>query len=162
MAEFGRGAALGAIAVAFMCGPFMVGCSDGADFEFHAPLLEATGVKLVSDDHKKSENLPERASLIMPPSYDLPTPGQPAAAQVAEAKLPKDPEQAKKTAAQKKAADHEKYCKEGEWNGKGGIGEFDKATGKEQRCPTKWGEALNKTFTNTSSSQPAGSAPAGN
>jgi hypothetical protein len=158
MAEFGRGAALGAIVVAFMCAPFMGGCSDGADFEFHAPILEATGVKLMSDDTRKSENLPERASLIMPPSNDLPPPGRPAAAQIAEAKLPNDPDHAKKTAAEKKKADLEKYCKEGDWSGKGGIGEFDKATGKEHRCPSKWGEALNKSFTNTSASQqPTGS-----
>ena len=88
----------------------------------------------------------------MPPSNELPVPGQPQAAQVAEAKLPNDPDQAKKTAAEKKKAENEKYCSEGDWSGKGGIGEFNKATGKEHRCPSKWGDALNKTFTNTSSS----------
>jgi hypothetical protein len=152
MAEFSRGLAMGAIAAAFCVAPFLAGCSEGTDVEINAPLLDAAGVKLMTNDSKKAENLPERAPLVMPPSNELPAPGRAQAAQVAEAKLPNDPDQAKKNAAEKKKADREKYCKDGDWSGKGGIGEFDKATGKEQRCPSKWGDALNKTFSNTSQS----------
>lgn len=152
MSEFGRGLAMGAIAAALCVTPFLTGCSDGTDFEFNAPLLDAAGVHLMTNDSKKAADLPDRPGLVMPPSADLPEPGRPQAAQMAEAKLPRDPDQAKKAAAEKKKADKDKYCREGDWSGKGGISEFDKATGKQERCASKWGEALNKSFTNTSAS----------
>lgn len=152
MSAFGRGLAKGAFAAALCVAPFMTGCSEGTDFEFNAPLLDAAGVHLMTNEDKKAADLPERPGLVMPPSSDLPAPGKSQAAQMAEAKLPNDPDQARKNAAEKKKADKEKYCREGDWSGKGGIGEFDKATGKQERCPSKWGEALNKSFSNNSAS----------
>jgi hypothetical protein len=152
MAAYDRGLALGAIAAAVLCAPFLTGCSEGTDFEINAPLLDAAGVHLMSRDDKKGEDLAERPPLVTPPTNDLPEPGQPRAAVAAEARLPNDPDQKRKANAEKKKADRDKYCREGDWNGKGGIGDFNKATGQEQRCPTKMGEALNKSFSNTSSS----------
>jgi hypothetical protein len=150
MAETARRLAVGVIAAALCFTPFLTGCSDGTDVEINAPLLDAAGLKLTTNNKRKTEDLPERAPLVVPPSRDLPPPGRPRAAQVAEANLPRDPDQMKKAAASK--AEREKYCREGDWSDKGGISEFDKATGKQQRCRSKWGEALNKTFTNTGSS----------
>jgi hypothetical protein len=153
MAAYDRGFAFGAIAAAVLCASSLVGCSEGTDFEVNAPLLDAAGVHLMTNQDKKTADLSERAPLVTPPSYDLPEPGTPRAAMVAEAKLPNDPEQRKKSAEEKKKADREKYCREGDWSGKGGIGEFNKATGQEHRCPSKMGEALNSSFSNTSHSK---------
>lgn len=155
MAKSGRRLGRGAVAFAGLCIPLLAGCSDGTDFELHAPLLDAAGLKLVTNDSKKADDLTERAPLVLPPTSDLPVPGQSQAAQAAEARLPRDPDQVKKDAEKRKKAEKEKYCREGDWSGKGGIGEFDKAVGRDHRCASKLGEALNRTFSNTSASEEA-------
>ncbi len=116
------------------------GCgAGGVDVQFDAPILDAVGINLNS---KKSDeaDLPERAGLVVPPTTaTLPTPGEHAAA--GQQAWPADPDQMKKAEADAKAAERERYCREGNWNGKAGIGEFD-----GPNCPSVLGKAINKQF----------------
>ena len=73
----------------------------------------------------------------------LPPPGERTAAAT---NWPADPDQQKKQKEEADAAAREKYCKEGDWSGKGGITEFEKNTGRQARCPSKLGTALSKSM----------------
>lgn len=139
--SFRRAAGVVALASAFA----LSGCggNGGVDVQFDAPVLNAVGLNLGAKK-KDEENLPERQGLVAPPSTaSLPTPGerQPGAG---EQNWPDDPDLKKKSQADAKVAAREKYCAEGDWSGKGGIGEYDKATGREQRCPSVLGESISK------------------
>jgi len=121
------------------------GCgAGGMDLQVDAPVLDAVGLNL-STKPKNEEDLPERPGLVMPPSTAaLPQPGERAAN--ASQNWPADPDQQAKQKAQLDAEAKEKYCREGDWSGKGGITEFEKATDRQARCPSKIGEALSKTM----------------
>ena len=69
----------------------------------------------------------------------LPPPGERAAA--GQQAWPADPDKMKKAEAEAKAAERERYCREGNCDGQGGINEFD-----GPNCPSKLGKALNKTL----------------
>jgi hypothetical protein len=114
------------------------GCgAGGVDVQFDAPILEAVGVNLNSKKADE-EDLPERAGLVVPPSTaTLPPPGEHANA--AQQNWPADQDQIKKAEADAKAAERERYCREGNWNGKGGIGEF-----KGPNCQSPLGKAINQ------------------
>ena len=120
------------------------GAAGGVDFEFDAPILNAAGINLTSKKKDESD-LPERPGLVVPPSTSkLPEPGERRAN--AEQNWPDDPDVKKKNEADAKQAARDKYCAEGDWSGKGGISEYDKALGREQRCPSKLGESVSKTL----------------
>lgn len=135
----------GVVALACAFALSACGSNGGVDIEFDAPVLNAVGLNLNSK--KKDEaDLPERQGLVVPPSTaTLPTPGE-HQANAAQQNWPDDPDLKKKAQADAKVAAREKYCAEGDWSGKGGIGEYDKATGREQRCPSVLGESLSKTL----------------
>jgi hypothetical protein len=122
------------------------GCgAGGVDVEFDAPILNAAGINLTSKKKDESD-LPERPGLVVPPSTaKLPEPGE-RQANAAQQNWPDDPDLKKKDEAEAKQAARDKYCAEGDWSGKGGISEYDKALGREQRCPSKLGEAVSKTL----------------
>jgi hypothetical protein len=116
---------------------FCVGCAEGLDVDFNAPLLEAAGINL-SSKKAPEPDLPDRPGIVMPPSKDrLPEPGERAVAANQQA-WPDDPDLKRKSDAQAAAEAEIKYCREGDWSGKGGITEFNKATGREQRCRSQW------------------------
>lgn len=122
------------------------GAAGGVDLDIDAPALDAIGLNL-SSKPKQEEDLPERPGLVMPPSSaavaTLPQPGERTAA-IGSQNWPVDPDQQKKQKAEADVAAREKYCREGDWSGKGGITEFDKNVGREARCPSKLGETINK------------------
>lgn len=122
------------------------GAAGGIDLDIDAPALDAIGLNL-SSKPKQEEDLPERPGLVMPPSSaavaTLPQPGERTAA-IGSQNWPVDPDQQKKQKAEADVAAREKYCREGDWSGKGGITEFDKNVGREARCPSKLGETINK------------------
>jgi hypothetical protein len=119
----------------------MGGCNS-VDLEVNAPILEAAGINLTSK--KVEENVPERAGIVMPPSTDqLPPPGQQVAA-AGQRQWPQDPDKLKAQKEKEKVEAEEKYCREGDWSDKAGIGEFDKNIGVEPRCPSKLGKAISK------------------
>jgi hypothetical protein len=130
--------------LAAMAGALVLGSCAGTDVIIDAPILNAVGVNLSSKP--KDEDVPERQGLVMPPSTTaaLPQPGErsPANAQ----NWPADPDQLKQQKAEADTAAREKYCREGDWSGKAGIGEFEKNVGREARCPSKLGDALSKTI----------------
>lgn len=123
------------------------GCGlNGTDVEINAPILNAVGVNL-SSKPKSEEDLPDRPGLVMPPpgaTGRLPQPGERTAA--AQQNWPADPDQTKKQKAEADAAAREKYCRDGDWSGKGGISEYEKNVGNEARCPSKLGEAISKSL----------------
>lgn len=123
------------------------GSNGGIDIEFDAPVLNAVGLNLNSKK-KQEADLPERQGLVAPPSTaTLPPPGDGEQQGSASAQnWPDDPDLKKKAQVDAKVAAREKYCAEGDWSGKGGISEYEKATGREQRCPSALGESLNKSF----------------
>jgi hypothetical protein len=120
------------------------GSAGGVDLQIDAPILNAVGLNLAGKQADE-EDLPERPGLVVPPSTaSLPEPGShtgPAAQS-----WPVDADQEKKSAAEAKAAARERYCAGEDWGKNNNIDEFDKATGKEQRCPSKLGKALSKSF----------------
>jgi hypothetical protein len=140
-----RGALLTALTVGMALGGCGAGGS-GVDLDIDAPVLNAVGLNL-SAKPKNEEDLPERPGLVMPPSSAaagaLPPPGERSAATQ---NWPVDPDQEKKKKAEVDKAAKEKYCREGDWSGKAGIGEFEKNVGREARCPSKLGEALSKSI----------------
>jgi hypothetical protein len=130
-----------ALAIALVSTIGLSGCggNGGVDIEFNAPILEAAGVNL-SSKKKDESDLPERPGLVVPPSTaTLPPPGERTAA--AQQNWPADKEQIKKAEADAQAAERDRYCREGNWNGKGGIDEFH-----GPRCPSKIGEAISKSI----------------
>jgi hypothetical protein len=79
----------------------------------------------------------------MPPSTAaLPQPGERTGA--TGQSWPADPDLQRKQKADADAAAREKYCHEGDWSDKGGIGEFQKNVGREARCSSKLGDAITK------------------
>jgi hypothetical protein len=128
------------------------GCA-GADIQIDAPVLEAAGIQLTSK--KVEDDAPEHAGLVMPPSAEkLPEPGS-AKTAAAQQQWPQDPDQIKKRKAEQEAAEREEYCVKGKWKDKADINEFNKDAGGEQRCPSKFGEAVAKTLnTSSASAQP--------
>jgi hypothetical protein len=120
------------------------GAAGGVDLQIDAPILNAVGLNLAGKQ-ADDEDLPERPGLVVPPSTaSLPEPGQRTG--TAAESWPVDADQQKKDAAQAKAEAREKYCSGKDWDKNNNIGEFNKATGREQRCSSKLGEALNKSF----------------
>ena len=122
------------------------GCGAGdIGVEVNAPILNAVGLDL-GGKKKDDDDLPERPGLVVPPSTQaLPPPGERSAAASAQ-NWPDDPDKRKKRDAEEKAAAEEKYCREGRWDNKAGIGEFEKNVGREQRCASKLGKALSKSL----------------
>ncbi len=120
------------------------GCgAGGVGLEVDAPILNAVGLNL-SNKKKDDDDLPERAGLVVPPSTDsLPPPGTKSAAAAAQ-NWPDDKDQHKKRDAEEKAAAEEKYCREGRWDDKANISEFNKNVGVEARCPSLLGKAISK------------------
>lgn len=119
------------------------GCGGGVGLDVDAPILDAVGINLVSKK-KDDEDLPERPGLVVPPSTEkLPEPGTHTAS-VAQQNWPQDPDQIKKRKEADAIAAEEKYCAEGDWSAKANITEFEKNTGREARCPSKLGKAINK------------------
>jgi len=116
------------------------GCgAGGVDVEFDAPILNAVGVNLGSKK-KDDADLPERTGLVVPPSTaTLPPPGE--RANAAQQNWPADKDQIKTSEAEAKAAERERYCREGNWDGKASIGDFN-----GPRCPSTLGESLNKSL----------------
>ncbi len=109
------------------------GCAEGMELDINAPLLEAAGINL-SSKKAVEPDLPDRPGIVMPPVRDrLPEPGERALAAGGQA-WPNDPDQQKKLVAAEAAEKEKKYCREGDWSGKGGITEFNKSVGIEQRC----------------------------
>lgn len=134
-------------AIAALLGGAMAlsGCADGVGVEIDAPILNAVGVDL-GGKKKDDADLPERTGLIVPPSTEsLPPPGTQTAAS-AKQNWPNDPDKTKKRAAEEKAAAEEKYCREGNWDSKANIDEFNKNIGVEPRCSSKLGTALSKSL----------------
>jgi hypothetical protein len=128
------------------------GCgADGVGVEVNAPILDAVGLNL-GGKKKDDEDLPERTGLVVPPSTDaLPAPGSQTAA--ASQQWPDDPDKRKKRETAEKAAAEEKYCREGNWDPKANIDEFNKNIGAEQCCQSQLGKALNKSFGGGAASQ---------
>jgi hypothetical protein len=135
----------GALATAFVAALALGGCGLGvADVEIDAPVLNAVGLNL-SAKPKEEADLPERQGLVMPPANaaaTLPPPGERTASTAQN--WPVDADEKKKSKAKADAEARAKYCREGEWSGKGGITEFEKNTGRQERCASKLGEALSK------------------
>ena len=121
------------------------GCADGVGVELNAPILNAVGLDL-GGKKKADDDLPERTGLVVPPSTEaLPAPGTQTAA-ASQQNWPNDPDKRKKREAEDKAAAEEKYCREGNWDSKANIDEFNKNIGVEARCQSQLGKALNKSF----------------
>jgi hypothetical protein len=121
------------------------GGAGGVGVELDAPILNAVGLDL-GGKKKDEDDLPERPGLVVPPSTEaLPAPGTQTAAAGAQ-NWPDDPDKRKKRDAAEKAAAEEKYCREGNWDSKANIDEFNKNIGQEARCQSKLGKALNNSF----------------
>jgi len=127
----------------------LAGCA-GTDVEIDAPILEAAGINLTSKPPPEPD-LEEKPPLVVPPSTEsLPKPGERQVA-AAEEQWPEDPDLIAKRQAAQAEAEREEYCREGDWSGEGGIEEFDKALGREQRCPSQIGKALGEALSGGSS-----------
>lgn len=148
MANSGR--SIGLCTAATLAAALMLaGCGvGGVDLQVDAPVLDAVGLNL-SSKPKQEEDLPERPGLVMPPSAaaaagSLPPPGERTAG--AAQNWPVDPDLQKKKKSEQEAEAREKYCREGDWSGKGGIAEYEKSIGNQERCPSKIGEAVTKSL----------------
>jgi len=128
----------------------LAGCG-GADVQVNAPILEAAGINLTSKPPPEPD-LEEKPPLVVPPSTEkLPEPGERKVA-TAEEQWPEDPDKIAKRKAEKAEKERERYCREGDWSGEGGIEEFDKNMGRKQRCQSSFGQALSEALGGTSSS----------
>jgi hypothetical protein len=143
MDNFLRNAAIAAVLGGAVA---LSGCgSDGVGLEVDAPILNAVGLNL-STKKKDDDDLPERAGLVVPPSTEaLPQPGSQTSASAAQ-NWPDDPDKRRKREAAEKTAAEEQYCREGRWDSKASISEFNKNVGVEQRCQSQLGKALSKSF----------------
>jgi len=132
------------IALVVLAGtPFALGGCNGADVYFDAPILEAAGINL-NVKKNDEEDIPKRSGIVLPPSTEkLPEPGTRTAA-AGEQNWPQDPDKLKKSKEEQEAAAYEKYCREGDWSGKGDVTEFNKNIGTEARCPSRLGKAISK------------------
>ncbi len=98
----------------------------------------------LSSKPKAEADLPDRPGLVMPPSTaSLPQPGD--HTQSAQ-NWPVDPDLTRKQKADAEAEAHEKYCREGNWDEKANIEEFEKNTGRAPRCGSKLGDAISKSL----------------
>jgi len=133
---------LASLAAAIGVAGIVSGCA-GADVQIDAPILEAAGINLVSKPPPEPD-LEEKPPLVVPPdTKKLPKPGERKVA-AAEEQWPEDPDLIAKKKAEKAEAERERYCREGDWSGEGGIEEFRKTLGKEQRCPSQLGKAISE------------------
>lgn len=115
----------------------------GTDVQINAPILEAAGIQL-SSKPPPEPNLEKRPPLVVPPSTEkLPEPGEKTAAVQPEV-WPDDPDIRAKKLAEQKEAEHERYCREGDWSKDADIDEFNKNIGRYTRCQTKLGKALSE------------------
>jgi hypothetical protein len=131
-------------ATTLICAGIGLGGCNAADVHIDAPILEAAGINLTAK--KADEDVPERSGIVIPPSTDtLPEPGTRTASADPSQSWPQDPDLTKAEREKQEAEAYEKYCREGKWEG-GGISEFDKAVGVEQRCPSKLGKAISKSI----------------
>lgn len=138
-------ARLGAVGVV---AAILSGCA-GADVQIDAPILEAAGINLTSKPTPEPD-LEENPPLVVPPSTEsLPEPGERKTA-AAEEQWPEDPDVIAERKAEKAEEEREEYCEHGDWSGDGGIEEFDKAVGRQQKCPSKLGEALSEALGSSS------------
>jgi hypothetical protein len=129
----------------------LTGCA-GADVQIDAPILEAAGINLTSKPPPEPD-LEEKPPLVVPPNTEsLPKPGERQVA-AAEQQWPEDPDKIAKRKEEQAEKEREEYCREGDWSGDAGIEEFDKNMGREQRCPSKLGEALSETLGGGSASE---------
>jgi hypothetical protein len=115
------------------------GCADG--IEVNSPLLDAVGLSTSALSKKEEPKLAPRAPLVMPPSTQrLPEPGQAqpqtaaAAAPGADPAWPKDPDQNRVTAAAKKKAAHDDYCRDGNWKERAKDNDFGGRSGPQGTC----------------------------
>ncbi len=128
----------------------LAGCA-GADVQINAPILEAAGINLVSKPPPEPD-LEDKPPLVVPPSTEsLPEPGERQVATV-EQEWPEDPDLIAARQAEQAEAERERYCRQGDWSGDGGIEEFDKNMGREQRCPSQLGETLGEALGGSSAS----------
>lgn len=130
---------LGAVGVV---AAILSGCA-GTDVQVDAPILEAAGINLTSKPTPEPD-LEENPPLVVPPATEsLPEPGERRTA-AAEEQWPEDPDVIAERKAEKAEKEREEYCREGDWSGEGGIEEFDKATGRQQKCPSQLGKAISE------------------
>jgi len=129
------------IAAAGLAGA-LSGCA-GADVQIDAPILEAAGINLVSKPPPEP-NLEEKPPLVVPPDTQrLPKPGERQVA-AAQEEWPEDPDIIAAKKAETAEKERERYCREGDWSGEGGIEEFRKTLGQEQRCPSQLGKSISE------------------
>ena len=84
---------------------------------------------------------------MIPPTTDLPPPGEHAPTQVASAngqQWPNDPDVARKQAAKDEAAKKKDYCANGNWTSTANIDDYRKNSGIEARCRPEWVENMKK------------------
>lgn len=131
------------IAAAGLAGA-LAGCA-GTDVQINAPILEAAGINLVSKPPPEPD-LEEKPPLVVPPDTQrLPKPGERQVA-AAEEEWPEDPDIIAAKKAETAEKERERYCREGDWSDEGGIEEFRKALGQEQRCPSQLGKAISESL----------------
>jgi hypothetical protein len=142
MAARRNGLRFASLAAAFGLAGALAGCA-GADVQIDAPILEAAGINLVSKPPPEPD-LEEKPPLVVPPDTQrLPKPGERQVA-AAEEQWPEDPDIIAAKKAKKAEKERERYCREGDWSGEGGIDEFRKTMGREQRCPSQLGKTLSE------------------
>lgn len=122
----------------------------GGDVYVDAPFLEAVGIDL--NEKAPEADVPARSGLVLPPSTEkLPKPGEETQT-AAKQNWPEDPDLAKQRKEEQEAAEHERYCREGNWD-KGDIDEFEKNVGNKERCQSRFMEAVNKALGGGSTDQ---------
>lgn len=133
------------IAMIILGSALLAGCGAG-DVEINAPILESVGIT-TKGKKEREPDLPQRAALVVPPSSDLPPPGERTQVAASQAWV-NDPDQQAKAKAKEDEAAQKAYCANGEWNRvkDGGIDGWNKTVGGQQRCQSSLGEALNKSF----------------
>ncbi len=140
MTERRNGLRFASLAAAFGLAGALAGCA-GTDVEINAPILEAAGINLVSKPPPEPD-LEEKPPLVVPPDTQrLPKPGERQVAAAGE-QWPEDPDIIAAREAEQAEKERQRYCREGDWSGEGGIEEFRKTVGREQRCPSELGKML--------------------
>jgi hypothetical protein len=120
----------------------LAGCA-GTDVQINAPILEAAGINLTSKPQPEPD-LEEKPPLVVPPSVDrLPEPGERIVA-ASDEQWPEDPDVIAKRRAAQAEKERERYCREGDWSDDANIDEFQKTIGREERCPSTLGKAVNE------------------